>query len=301
MAPTAVLMYHRVAPEARDLQGLRVRDDRFREHLEVMRRHADVVPLAEVLARSTRPRVVVTFDDGYADNLYIAEPILVRAGVPATVFVTAGVIESERGFWQDRLAALILDGVYTAGRVEVTIGGETVGGPLSSPDEREQAYRAIHARTRRRPPDEIDAVLTDVAAQLDLVEDVENPAPVLTVADVKKIAMSTVMTVGSHTLRHPMLSSLDEAAQRSEIFESKRLLEHWTAGSVDTFAYPFGREGQFDETSVRLVREAGYGLSVTTVAGRPSRFTDAHRVPRRYVGDWDADVFERRLADWLAP
>jgi hypothetical protein len=98
-----------------------------------------------------------------------------------------------------------------------------------------------------------------------------------------------------------MLSALDEAAQRREIFESKQKLEQWIGAPVETFAYPFGGDGQFDDTSVRLAGDAGYRMSVTTQSGRPSRFTDAQRVPRRYVGDWDAETFERQLRGWLAP
>jgi peptidoglycan/xylan/chitin deacetylase (PgdA/CDA1 family) len=52
--------------------------------------------------------VVVTFDDGYADNLHHAKPLLERYGIPATVFVTSDYIGQEHEFWGDKLERLLL-------------------------------------------------------------------------------------------------------------------------------------------------------------------------------------------------
>jgi peptidoglycan/xylan/chitin deacetylase (PgdA/CDA1 family) len=300
-APTTVLMYHRVGPEARDLHRLRVRDDRFADHLATIERHADIVPLADVLTPARRPRVAITFDDGYADNLHVAEPILAAHHAPATVFVAAGVIEAGTGFWQDRLQVMMLDSDHDVRALDVDIAGEHVHAPFGSPEEREQAYRAVHARIRRRPPEEIEAVLDAVAGQLGHTTGTNGDAvtPTLTVEEVGALARSPVVEVGSHTLRHPFLTALDAATQRREIVDSRARLASWTGAPVTTFAYPFGVKESFDSTSERCARDAGYDLSVTGVPGRVTRFTAPHRVPRRYVGDWDSATFEQRLRDWI--
>jgi peptidoglycan/xylan/chitin deacetylase (PgdA/CDA1 family) len=304
--PTVVLMYHRVGPEERSLHGLRVRDDRFDAQLGVVRRHADIVPLADVLTPSRRPRVVITFDDGYADNLRIGQPTLARYDAPATMFVTAGVIESGRGFWQDRLANLMLDGHDDtaagngAPRVDVEIAGDRVGGDLHDAAAREELYRALHARLRRRPPGEIETVVAKVAAQLDRDPAGLRTPPILSIDDVRTLAASDGITIGAHTLRHPWLTALDEAAQRSEIEGSRDLLEEWTGTAVKSFAYPFGEPEAFDATSVRVAGQCGFDVSVTALGEPMARSVNAQRVPRRFVGDWDADRFEARLQGWLA-
>jgi peptidoglycan/xylan/chitin deacetylase (PgdA/CDA1 family) len=292
-------MYHRVGPEARDLHRLRVRDDRFADHLKILQRHAEIVPLGDVLAPSSRPRVAITFDDGYADNLRVAEPILAAHDAPATVFVAAAVIEAGTGFWQDRLQAMMLDTEYETRELDVDVAGQRVHGSLATADEREQAYRAVHTRVRRRPPEEIDAVLGAVAAQLGVAANGRAVVPTLTVEEVGALARSAVADVGSHTLHHPFLTALDDAAQRREIVDSRARLESWTGSPVTTFAYPFGVKESFDATSERCARDAGYELSVTGVPGRVTRFTAPHRVPRRYVGDWDGPTFEGRLREWI--
>jgi peptidoglycan/xylan/chitin deacetylase (PgdA/CDA1 family) len=298
--PTVVLMYHRVGPEERDLHRLRVRDDRFAAQVTTMQKHAAVVPLEAVLEPSTEPRVVITFDDGYADNLRVAEPILAARDAPATVFVAAGVIERGAGFWQDRLAALVLDGHFDVDHIDVTIAGRRLRADVRGAAARERAYRAVHVRIRKQPPEEIERVIADVAEQLGLARDNLAVPPTLTVDEVRELGASRVVAVGSHTVRHPMLSKLDEAAQRRELVDSRRQLEAWTAQTVRTFAYPYGVAESFDDTSVRVAREARYTVAVTGIPERINRFTDPYRVPRQYVGDWDADEFETHLTAWLA-
>src|SRR5262245_25018119 len=90
-----VLVYHRVARANVDPWELAVTPEHFSEHLEVLRRLARPLPLqslVEAVRGGAVPRraVVVTLDDGYADNLRNAEPLLRRHDVPATCFLTAG-------------------------------------------------------------------------------------------------------------------------------------------------------------------------------------------------------------------
>lgn len=89
-----VLTYHSVHGSS---SAASVRPEQFEAHLAWLRAHTDVISFADVLAATedasrTCPAVAVTFDDGYADNYEIAFPILERYKVPATFFLTAGLI-----------------------------------------------------------------------------------------------------------------------------------------------------------------------------------------------------------------
>lgn len=109
----AILLYHRVSNTPTDPYLLRVRTRNFEEQMDVLRRRGCVMPLRELAARHREKRlpdgaVAITFDDGYADNLRIAKPILKTYGLPATVFMTAGSIGREREFWWDELERIVL-------------------------------------------------------------------------------------------------------------------------------------------------------------------------------------------------
>ena len=111
-ARAIILCYHRVTELDSDPQLLSVTPKNFREQLEVLRRLYNVARLRDWISeegKSTRLTVVViTFDDGYADNFHEALPLLREADCPATVFVTAGKIDDEEEFWWDELERLIL-------------------------------------------------------------------------------------------------------------------------------------------------------------------------------------------------
>jgi peptidoglycan/xylan/chitin deacetylase (PgdA/CDA1 family) len=102
-APTVVLMYHRVASPERDIHDLSVQPARFAAQMRHLHEHEEVVPLVEARRPSRRRRVVVTFDDGYADNAYAAREILEELALPATYFVTARYVDGELTPWWDEL------------------------------------------------------------------------------------------------------------------------------------------------------------------------------------------------------
>src|SRR5688572_29969545 len=108
--PTLILMYHRVADRQRDTHRLCVTPDRFASQMDVLRRRERVVPLTEARRPARRRRVVITFDDGYADNALVARQILEGAGLPATYFIAARLVDGELSPWWDAIERLVLDG-----------------------------------------------------------------------------------------------------------------------------------------------------------------------------------------------
>ena len=109
----AVLLYHRVVDTDTDPQLLCVSPRNFDEHLEVISQFFQPVRLGELAhlmreGRDLHRRVVLTFDDGYSDNLHQGKPLLEKHGVPATVFVSSGYIGQRREFWWDELERLLL-------------------------------------------------------------------------------------------------------------------------------------------------------------------------------------------------
>ena len=99
-----VILYHRVSDDVRD--NLTVGVEQFERQMSLLRQHCQPLTLNEVLgsaqvARSDRPLVAVTFDDGYLDNCTHAAPILLRHGIPAAFFVSTGIVDSDRQFPHD--------------------------------------------------------------------------------------------------------------------------------------------------------------------------------------------------------
>src|ERR671912_1837193 len=156
-----ILLYHRVAELRLDPWFLSVTPRNFAEHLEVLQRYAHPISLQRLfqgLLEGGLPEraVAVTFDDGYADNLHDAKPLLARYEVPATVFLATGFIGQKREFWWDELDRLLLQPGTLPERVRLRVDGETYEWELGEAAEytREdfQCHRGWKAWTESQTP-----------------------------------------------------------------------------------------------------------------------------------------------------
>jgi peptidoglycan/xylan/chitin deacetylase (PgdA/CDA1 family) len=137
-----VLCYHSVHP---DLPISSADPELFRRHLEWLGDNCDVGTVDDVFATAKRcapdpdgrPVVAITFDDGYEDNFTYAYPQLAEAGMPATFFITAGLIDrdpavvsrmaSVRGVTDDVLTPMTWDNVRELHAEGFTVGSHTYG------------------------------------------------------------------------------------------------------------------------------------------------------------------------------
>ena len=296
-APTVILLYHRIACDGPDPHLQQVRPEHFAGHLGWLRSVATVVPLADVVRPAAEPRVAITFDDGYADNLHVAKPLLESFGQPATVFVTSSAVGSGRGFWYDRLASLMLEGEFTVSHLQLVIGGRRSLVYVGSPRARRRAHTFVHHRLRRRPAADIEAVL-DTIAQFAGGRGAPPTARAMTADELCQLVEGGTVAVGAHTVTHPILATLDERGQRDELERGRVDLERLLGRPVPWFAYPFGDPTSFDATSVRLAREL-FDLAVTTAPGAASPADDPHVLPRVHVRDGTAETLAHSLAAWI--
>ena len=288
--PCAVLMYHRIAEDPVDPWGLCVAPDRFAEQLAVLSEHCEVVPLRELRQRLAsapvaRPLVAITFDDGYADNLRTAKPLLARAGLPATVFITTGQIGATREFWWDELEQLLLHDAPLPPRANISFGGQSVAWDLS---DRQHAYRAIWEKLQPLPEDQRTAALDALAEALGRPAVVRGSHRILAAPEVAELAAGGLIEIGAHTVTHARLTGLGAREQLREMTESKAALEALLERPVTSFAYPFG---DHDPAAVRCAGDAGFSLACTTEERPVSRRDDPLALPRFAVGNLDGDGF----------
>jgi len=160
-SPGVVLMYHRVASDLVDPWRLCVSPANFAAQLEVLAARYRVMTLRELVATrgsdGERPGVAITFDDGYADNLHAAAPLLVGQGLPATFFLTSGTLGSDREFWWDELDQLLLRPVALPARLVLQQGDElrtietgSAAAPLQDPQSAVTACMPWEAATGTR-------------------------------------------------------------------------------------------------------------------------------------------------------
>jgi peptidoglycan/xylan/chitin deacetylase (PgdA/CDA1 family) len=277
-ASLVIIRHHRVyGPGERPLYRLGVSEAVLRAQLAVLARRG-LVPvtvsqgLASLASGEPRRTVALTFDDGYADNVRRALPLLAAAGARATFFLTAGLIEERRAPWWDELAHLLV--ATRAGRLEHQ--GRILG--LADEASRARALRALLPGFRV-PPASQRALLESLAGRLGVAE----PAPceLATWEDCAALRVAG-MEVGAHSLTHPFLSTLTAAEQAAEIGGSFELIARRLGERPRGLAYP---GGDYDAVSVAASRAAGAAWAVTTRAGENRRDAPAFELVRRGLSE----------------
>jgi peptidoglycan/xylan/chitin deacetylase (PgdA/CDA1 family) len=310
-----ILAYHRVAELSSDPQLLSVTPPHFMEHLDILRRYYRPAAL-EQAGQRLQKSVVVTFDDGYADNLWAAKPLLERYDVPATVFVTTGYIGRNQEFWWDELERLLLHERTLPGTLRLTIEGVMRQWDLgiertdldnsgwnvlqeNDPSTRHSLYRSLHRGLRFMDDAERRKVLDQLsAAAREKSVPRSNYLP-LSTSDVVRLGQNGLIEIGGHTVSHPILAALPRTAQLAEIEQSKNRLEEILGHPVTSFAYPYGGTSDYTEETVAAVRQAGYLRACANFPGRITSSSDRFQLPRFLVRDWDGDRFARQLVEWF--
>jgi len=263
--------------------------------------------------------VAVTFDDGYADNLEHARPLLGRYGVPATVFVTMAEDGDRREFWWDALEGMLLGPETLPDHLELGIGSRRrewdLGVPavenhlhpatpwnvLSAGDDspRQALYRELCDVLRAMRFEQQVEVLKELAEWAGRPEDVRPTHRRLTPEEILRLSADRRVDIGAHTITHPVLSILPPAAQEEEIVGSKRRLERILGRGVTTFSYPFGTRLDYTDATAEFVKRAGFACACANVPGVVGPASNRFLWPRFLVRDWDGDAFARRLEAWL--
>lgn len=314
-----ILLYHRVVELPSDPQLLCVSPQHFAEHLEVLKKYGKPTSLQQLVRASDHGdlpdrTVVVTFDDGYADNLYNARPLLERYDTPATVFVTTEQVGRDREFWWDELDRLVLQPGRLPETLQLSVSGSIQQWELADaasysegghqrlrgwnvlakedPGPRQALYRSLCKLLRPLPSGERAQVLDEVLSWAGAEGRGRTTHRILSSDEVSQLAEGDLVEVGAHSMTHPMLPRLTMAEQREEILNSRKRLEDICGRRVVSFAYPYG---QASKKTRELVQEAGFTSGCSTIAGTTTRFSDPFWLPRLLVRDWDGERFASEL------
>ena len=299
-----ILGYHRIASVTHDEYKVCVSPDHFAEQMEVLRKFTNPIPFSNLVthlkAGSHPPKsVVVTFDDGYADNLYEAKPVLEKYEIPAMVFVCTGYTGQE--FWWDELDRLVMSSRSELGAIRLEAGekffvwDQPEVSPGASLESRKKFRHALYHFLLELNVEEKNQAMDNIRAW-SAVSSNEATARAMTQEELKKIAAGGLIEIGAHTRSHPMLPRLSVEEQREEIVSSKKDLEELLGKRVDGFAYPNGRA---TSDAKEIVRKTGFTFACTSLHDVVRPASDLHALTRFWQKDVDGEKFLRGLHLWM--
>lgn len=273
-----ILMYHKVNPE-RDVLGLSVSPLFFDQQLEFLASRYKVISLTEAVMMLSAGTIsgdfaVITFDDGYRDNYDHAYPILKKHNVPATIFVTVEALETGNFGWNAFDQAILGSERKTIDLTEFALGIVDIGTRAKKINEISRLHHELKLCAHQKR----DAVVRKVSSEL--ASSTHGDRIMLSWQEAKEMQASGLVTIGSHTMTHPILTRVDHDSARSEIARSKSMIEERLGAPVELFAYPNGKEDNFDEDIIEMLKDAGYSSACTTIPGSIVGGENFFRLPR---------------------
>ncbi len=277
-----ILMYHRFCDEG---PPRRLSSDLFEHHLQYLVKHFHVRPLAEIVAalREERPlaprTVALTVDDGYADFVEHAYPLLQKYEVPATVFVVSDFLDRNSWLWTDAIRHAL--DATTESRLILQAPGVRLKFDLGVSSLRERAWLAVCELCLRAAPAERAWLIERLqdALQLTLPVGATPEYRAMTWADARRLERDLI-EIGSHTCTHPVLSKCSAPEIDHELRESKRVIEQQLRRPISAVAYPHGEPSDYDHRVVRAAQAAGYTCAAVAHGGPIRQDVDFFRLER---------------------
>lgn len=294
-----ILIFHRVLPEPDPLFPGETTVASFDSQMGLLQSLFNVLPLHEAVERlkaGTLPAraAAITFDDGYADNLTLALPILQRHGLHATFFIATSYLNGGRMFNDTVIESIRRSPCTQLDLSDLGLGTHDLG----SNTARTEAIGKILPQVKYFPHDKRETTVAEIAVRAG-VDRLPNDL-MMTTAQLKQLHAAG-MEIGGHTHRHPILAKLDGAEAQAEIAAGKAWLEETLGDRVRLFAYPNGKPGaDYLPEQAGIVRELGFDAAVSTQRGVSTAITDRYQLRRFTPWDTKPTAYAMRLLRNLA-
>jgi peptidoglycan/xylan/chitin deacetylase (PgdA/CDA1 family) len=275
----SILIFHRVHAQADSIFPLEPDAARFERLMKYVACTYNVMTLGDAIAGLAQGHLpsralVITFDDGYADNAEIAVPILQRCGLTASFFVSTGFLDGGR-MWNDS----VIECVRACRHSEIDLGSFGLGRcSLTTPEERRRAIASLLSHIKYLSLSGRENAI----ATLQQLSDVDRlPTNLMMRSEQVRGIRRAGMEIGAHTVNHPILATLTPAEAEYEIVQGRNQLQSILDVPVDVFAYPNGKPGRdYEYSHVSLLKRLGFRGAVSTAPGVGRAGDDVFQLPR---------------------
>ena len=281
----AILMYHRVLPTEllkEDLNvGMAVTTTEFEKQIKTLKSKYRIVSIDEFNKNIKKKKndftVVITFDDGYKDNLIHALPILEKYKIPATIYITTRFLDNDTWMWWYEIKKEILN----KSELKFKFKNLKYNFVINSDKEKKLTFEKIRKLF-------LDSKERD---QIQLIEEITGTKErksysdiCLSKEDLIALDKNPLITIGSHSHTHLNLSILDKENLLYEINKANEKLENLLSHKIKHFSYPYGQKQQVSTRESNLLADLDFITAVTTQV-YPIRNCSSFLLPRIYVGN----------------
>ncbi len=292
-------MYHGISScNCFKINGRHLPAKEFEKHIQYYQRHFDIVSLSQIYAIRQkniipkRTTIALTFDDGFINNLDTALPILEKYKVPATFFVTTAPIENKDSLLFSEILEI---GCAIPQKDEVQLGN-IIFKRTGKYQWISEGGQSLYAFLRQQKSQEKNRLVQDWKIRYKLDEQIKKIDKqcyaLMNEKDLKQLASSPLIELGSHTHSHHLLTSLSDDELRFELQRSKSLLEKITGRKVESIAFP---DGFYDKRVIDFSVNEGYKNLIAVGLNSREDLSMSGLLPRMGVSCADGLAFNMVL------
>lgn len=283
--PIILLIYHKITEdinsEINDNLTINHPLENFSREMEFLKKWCNIVSLDEALdilkskRASEKPTIAITFDDGFEDNYRLAFPILKKLNIPATIFLTAGLIGTDHLPWVDRIG----ESIFHSQQKKLCLNPffKNTVFSLETVNDKRDSFNKITTQLK-----EIN--YSDSVKSVDeIIRQVGEPSNtgkrMLNWHEAREMSENNI-AFGAHTMTHPILSKMPTDLAKRQINDSKTTIEEKAGIAVKHFAFPNGRTEDFSEELKQYCKEIGFESVSTAIYGSNPLNTDTYSLKR---------------------
>jgi peptidoglycan/xylan/chitin deacetylase (PgdA/CDA1 family) len=302
--PAIILIYHRVKELENDRQMLAVKPENFYRQIEHLKNNYNLLSpdeFADILSKNknfSRNSVLLTFDDGYADNLINAVPILESLEAQSVFYITTSMLDANSEAWWDNLEKIFIKDNLPPD-LQIRFNGKTLKFKTSNLEEIEKTYFALHPLLKYSKAPLREMAIKQLLGWSECSGDIRESHRFLNSAELKKMSESRSAVIGAHTHTHTPLSILNYAEQLEDISASVQKLKDFTGIDVKYFSYPFGVKKDYNNDSINICKTLGFRFVCANYYSQIHSWTDPFQLPRILIRDWNFDTFSLNLKKYF--
>jgi peptidoglycan/xylan/chitin deacetylase (PgdA/CDA1 family) len=300
-----VLLYHRVILLPKDPQLLSVEPDYFYDQVALLKKNFQLLTIADfyeiLYKKQSFPKrsVIITFDDGYADNFKNALPVLESLNVQALFYISTAKLGTPYEMWWDELERIFLSNNSIPGYLEMLIANASYRFELKNENDRFKAYNELHVLLKYIPVNERDQIINKLQVWAGIETAGRKDYLMMTGDELFQLSQSPSAIIGAHTHNHPALSILDYENQIEEMATSKTKLERILQKEVVHFSYPYGSRKDFNLSGIRAAKATGFKMACANYYGQVHRWTNRYAIPRILVRNWKLNEFSKHVKTFV--
>jgi len=288
----SILLYHGVSSKPHkgieNFHQKHISVEDFEEQIAYLSKHYHISKMSDInqVIKESEKNIIITFDDGFANNYYYAFPILKKYQVPATFYISTGFIETKEVFWVDKVEYLVNESPLN----KIKLDTLKQSFKLNSPSDKilmvqvikEQLKSETNVKIARQKIESTISELESKAA-VEPRYDYDDYLP-MTWEQIFEMNQSEWCDIGGHTVDHTILSQLEFKEKKRQIIECKQVLERELDQTINLFSYPEGQRSHYDQETIEILRQYNFISSPSAVFGFNTSQTSCFHLYRNMVG-----------------